>query len=66
MKPIVAVVDTDSFSRAIDLIGGLGSMNEPGRTAVVMHMTCSMKLDKYMRCCSLFTMHILPFYYESS
>ena len=35
MKPTVAVVDTDSFSKAIDLIGGIHDLNKPEKTTVV-------------------------------
>jgi uncharacterized protein (DUF362 family) len=35
MKPIVSVVDTGSFAKAIDLIGGIDSLNKPEKTAIV-------------------------------
>lgn len=35
MEPTVAVVDSDSFSEAIDLIGGLRGLNTPNRRVVV-------------------------------
>jgi uncharacterized protein (DUF362 family) len=35
MKPIVAVVDTNSFSKAIHLIGGIHELNKPEKTTVV-------------------------------
>ncbi len=35
MKPIVAVVDTDSFSDAIDAIGGVDDLNTPERRVVI-------------------------------
>ena len=35
MKPIVAVVDTDSFSKAIGIIGGIDDLNRPDRRLVV-------------------------------
>ena len=35
MTPTVAVVDNDSFARAIDLIGGINDLNTPKRKVVV-------------------------------
>ncbi len=35
MKPIVAVVDFESFSKAIDIIGGIDDLNRPDRRLVV-------------------------------
>ena len=35
MKPIVAVVDTESFSNAIDLIKGIDAINRPDRRLVI-------------------------------
>lgn len=35
MKPTIAVVDTDSFSQAIETIGGLNGLNAPDRKVVV-------------------------------
>ncbi len=35
MKPIVAVVDFESFSQAIDIIGGIDDLNRPDRRLVV-------------------------------
>jgi uncharacterized protein (DUF362 family) len=35
MKPKVAVVDSDSFSKAVDLIGGLLNLNNPSQKVVI-------------------------------
>ncbi|MDO8122868.1 MAG: DUF362 domain-containing protein [Candidatus Hermodarchaeota archaeon] len=35
MKPTVAVVDSDSFSKAVDLIGGLQNLNNPSQKVVI-------------------------------
>ncbi len=35
MKPTVAVVDSDSFPKAIDLIGGLQNLNNPSQKVVI-------------------------------
>ena len=35
MKPKVAIVDTDSFVEAIDLIGGISDLDDPEKTVIV-------------------------------
>ncbi len=35
MKPTVAIVDTDSFPQAVEIIGGLNSLNSPDRQVII-------------------------------